>query len=70
MSAGLFSKRSGRTVGFGIGLLFSLFYWCMMFAGHTIGIRSDVNSFMAMWLPNFVMLFIASVLYIVRFVKR
>jgi len=68
--AGLFSKRSGRTVGFGVGLLFSLFYWCMMFAGHTIGIRSEVNSFMAMWLPNFVMLFIALMLYIVRFVKR
>lgn len=68
--AGLFSKRSGRTVGFGIGLLFSLFYWCLMFAGHTIGIRSDINSFMAMWLPNFVILFIALVLYIVRFVRR
>lgn len=68
--AGLFSKRSGRTVGFGIGLLFSLFYWCLMFAGHTIGIRSDINSFMAMWIPNFVILFIALVLYIVRFVRR
>ena len=68
--AGLFSKRSGRTVGFGIGLLFSLFYWCMMFAGHTLGIKSDINSFMAMWIPNFVILFIALVLYIVRFVRR
>ena len=68
--AGLFSKRSGRTVGFGIGLLFSLFYWCMMFAGHTLGIKSDINSFLAMWIPNFVILFIALVLYIVRFVKR
>ena len=68
--AGLFSKRSGRTVGFGIGLIFSLFYWCMMFAGHTVGIRSDINSFMAMWMPNFVILFIALVLYIVRFVRR
>ncbi len=68
--AGLFSKRSGRTVGFGIGLLFSLFYWCMMFAGHTLGIKSDINSFMAMWIPNFVILFIALVLYVVRFVRR
>jgi len=68
--AGLFSKRSGRTVGFGIGLIFSLFYWCMMFAGHTIGIKSDINSFMAMWIPNFVILAIALVLYIVRFVRR
>ena len=68
--AGLFSKRSGRTVGFGIGLIFSLFYWCMMFAGHTLGIRSDINSFLAMWIPNFVILFITLVLYIVRFVRR
>ena len=68
--AGLFTKRSGRTVGFGIGLLFSLLYWCMMFAGHTIGIKSDINGFMAMWIPNFVILFIALVLYIVRFVRR
>lgn len=68
--AGLFSKRSGRSVGFGIGLLFSLFYWCMMFAGHMIGIKSHVNPFMSMWMPDFVILAIAALLYIVRFVKR
>ena len=68
--AGLFSKRSGRTVGFGIGLLFSVFYWCMMFAGHTLGVRSNIDPFIAMWMPDLVILLIALVLYIVRFVRR
>lgn len=68
--AGLFSKRSGKTVGFGVGLLFSLFYWCMMFAGHTIGVRSDVSPFLSMWMPDIVILAIALILYMVRFVKR
>lgn len=68
--AGLFSKRSGRTVGFGIGLLFSVFYWCMIFAGHTLGVRSSVNPFLSMWMPDIVILLIALVLYLVRFVRR
>ncbi len=65
--AGLFSKRSGRSVGFGIGLIVSVLYWCMLFAGHTLGIRSNVSPILAMWFPDIVILILASSGFILRF---
>ncbi len=56
MPVGLMASRSGRMVGFGIGLLMSVFYWGLLFTGHTLGIRLEFSPFLAMWLPNLVML--------------
>lgn len=50
---GLFSRRSGRGVGFGIGLLVATLYWAMLIAGQTFGTqRVDVSPWLAMWAPN------------------
>ena len=50
---GLFTNRSGRTVGFGIGLLISTLYWALLIGGQTFGTqRSGVPPALAMWLPN------------------
>ncbi|GAB4223572.1 MAG: LptF/LptG family permease [Spirochaetales bacterium] len=54
----LFTKRSGKVVGFGLGLLVSIFYWGMLVAGQTLGIRSSFHPFLSMWIPNFVILFL------------
>ena len=63
---GLFSRRSGRGVGFGIGLLIATSYWAMLIAGQTFGTqRPDVPPALAMWLPNIVF-FIAGVVVFVR----
>ncbi|TVR69813.1 MAG: YjgP/YjgQ family permease [Spirochaetaceae bacterium] len=54
---GLFSKRSGRGVGFGIGLLIATTYWALLIGGQTFGSqRSDVSPALAMWLPNILFL--------------
>lgn len=53
---GMFAKRSGRSVGFGIGLLVSIIYWGMLFAGQNFGFRLSFSPFLSMWLPNFVIL--------------
>ncbi len=54
---GLFTKRSGRAVGFGIGLLVSVLYWGMLIGGQTLGMQSTTLSpLMSMWLPNIVFL--------------
>ncbi|POQ98231.1 hypothetical protein AU468_14060 [Alkalispirochaeta sphaeroplastigenens] len=50
---GLFSKRSGRSVGFGIGLLIATGYWALLIGGQTFGSqRPEVSPLLAMWLPN------------------
>jgi lipopolysaccharide export system permease protein len=54
--AGMLARRSGRAVGFGLGLLVSALYWGMLFVGHTLGIRLQFPPLAAMWLPNAVIL--------------
>ncbi len=64
--AGTFSKKSGRSVGFGIGLIISVVYWAMLFAGQTLGLRMDFSPVAAMWLPNLIIIMIGILLYRVR----
>ena len=49
---GLGTKRAGRTAGFGLALLLSTFYWALLFAGQSAGIRSSISPGLAMWAPN------------------
>lgn len=62
---GLLTKRSGRSVGFGLGLLITVFYWAMLIGGRTVGIRTNVNPALVMWTPN-VFIFIAGLILITR----
>ena len=64
--AGTFSKKSGRSVGFGIGLIVSVLYWAMLFAGQTLGLRMDFSPAAAMWLPNLLIILIGTILYRIR----
>lgn len=64
--AGLFTHRSGRSVGFGIGLFVSILYWGMLVAGQTLGYRMDYSPALSMWLPNLVILAAGVVLFLVR----
>ena len=67
---GLFTRRSGRSVGFGIGLLISVLYWSLLIGGQTFGTqRPEVSPFLSMWLPNFVVILIGGAL-IVRRMRR
>ena len=63
---GLFTRRSGKTVGFGIGLFISIFYWGLLVAGQTLGIRSDFSPFLSMWIPNLAILALAAAAFLVR----
>lgn len=61
---GLYSKRSGRGVGFGIGLLIATVYWAMLIGGQTFGTqRMFFPPVFAMWAPN-VLFFIVGVVII------
>jgi lipopolysaccharide export system permease protein len=49
---GLGAKRSGRAVGFGLGMLISVLYWAFLLAGQTLGTRLEWSPFWAMWFPD------------------
>jgi len=67
---GLFSKRSGRGVGFGIGLLIATVYWAMLIGGQTFGTqRMFFPPVLAMWAPN-VLFFIVGIVIIVGRARR
>ena len=63
---GSFTGRGGRSVGFGIGLIVSVFYWGMLFAGQTLGLRSNLSPLLAMWAPNLVLLTLGIIAYRLR----
>lgn len=63
---GLYTRRSGRGVGFGIGLLVATVYWAMLIGGQTFGTqRPAVPPAAAMWAPN-VLFFIVGVFVFMR----
>ncbi|OQY34874.1 MAG: hypothetical protein B6241_03055 [Spirochaetaceae bacterium 4572_59] len=66
---GLFTKRSGKSVGFGIGLFITIIYWGMLVAGRTMGIRTFYPPGITMWLPNVLIFFAGSILYLFRMGK-
>ncbi|MFP4442092.1 MAG: LptF/LptG family permease [Spirochaetia bacterium] len=60
---GLLTRKSGRSVGFGIGLIISVLYWGLLIGFHTFGIQQpDFPPFLAMWMPNIV-IFILGILF-------
>jgi len=64
---GLFPRRAGRAVGFGIGLLVSTIYWVLLILGQTMGINNPhVSPAAAMWLPNVVILVLGGVALLLR----
>ena len=64
---GLYTRRSGRSVGFGIGLLISVLYWSLLIGGQTFGTqRPEVSPFISMWLPNAAVVVIGTGLFVHR----
>jgi len=64
---GLMTRRAGRAVGFGIGLLVSTLYWSMLIAGQTLGINNPTLSpALAMWLPNVIILLLGGSALLLR----
>jgi lipopolysaccharide export system permease protein len=63
---GLLARKSGRAVGFGIGLLMASLYWWLLLIGHTLGIRLELPPAFAMWFPNLVVFIAATTMLLVR----
>lgn len=63
---GILTHKSGRAVGFAVGIFVSLLYYGLLFLGQSLGTRMDYSPVLSMWLPN-VVIFIAG---LILFLKR
>ncbi|MBN2534182.1 MAG: LptF/LptG family permease [Spirochaetales bacterium] len=64
---GLFAKRSGKILGFGIGVLMSGLYWAMLFVSYRTGYRVDFSPFLVIWFPNIIVLAAGLFFFFLRF---
>jgi len=69
VSLGLLAKKSGQTVGFGLGMIISFIYWAMLFGGQILGGRLGYPPFWCMWLPNILAITIGLIMGIARLRK-
>ncbi len=61
---GLLTRRAGRAVGFGVGLLVSTLYWSLLIGGQTVGVNNpSISPVLAMWFPNGVILLLGIAAY-------
>lgn len=60
------ARKSGRALGFGLGLLVAVAYWGLLIGGQTLGLRTGFDPFLAMWAPNILILVLSLPLLIQR----
>ncbi|MFO7782527.1 MAG: LptF/LptG family permease [Spirochaetia bacterium] len=64
---GLLTRRSGRSVGFAVGLMVAVVYWAMLIAGQTLGTQQlSYSAFLSMWAPNLLLLGLGGLVLFVR----
>ena len=61
---GIRARRSGRTVGFGIGLFVAIVYWGLLVAGQTFGVRMSLSPAFSMWFPDAVVAFAGFIFFL------
>ncbi len=62
----MIQMKNGRLVGFSVGIITSVAYWFLLFAGQTLGTRVEVDAFLIMWAPNIVLFCIGLLLIMIR----
>lgn len=62
----LVARRSGRLVGFAIGVIMSGVYWGLLFVAYRTGARMDIHPFVTVWIPNFVILGLGIIIFAMR----
>lgn len=67
---GIVGKRSGKGFGFGISVLVVVFYYLLITAAELIAGAKIMTPFLAMWMPNIVLLIIGSFFMISSFFAR
>lgn len=63
---GLFSKRSDKAVGLGLGSIFAFIYWVLIMMAKIVGYTAGFPSAIVMWSPNFIVGISGTIIYILR----
>lgn len=66
---GLTSKRSGKMMGFGIGLLITILYWVLLMGSKIYAYRTTGNTLLIIAFPNIFILIVTGILIPLRFKK-
>lgn len=66
---GIKSRRSGKSVGFAIGLIVAVIYYSLLLVGQNFGTRLGFNAFLTMWFPDFFILVLAAFFAVKRFFR-
>ena len=66
---GLRARRSGRSVGFAVGLFVSIVYWGLLYAGMTFGVRMSLSPALSMWFPD-ALVFAAGSVFLAARIRR
>jgi lipopolysaccharide export LptBFGC system permease protein LptF len=66
---GVRARRSGRTVGFGVGLFVAIVYWGLLVAGQTFGVRMSLSPGLSMWFPD-ALVFLAGMIFFLAGARR
>lgn len=60
---GVVSRRSGRAVGFLMGLFLAFLYWAFLIMGRNLTMRSGLSPFLSIWMANILLTIVGSILY-------
>ncbi len=63
---GLFARKSGRFLGFMIGVIMSAFYWGMLFVSYRMGYQPEFPPFLIIWFPNMVFFVLGLVMFVMK----
>ncbi len=66
---GLFSRKSGRMIGFGIGLIVSFLYWALLLGARRLSGQIDFDPWLIMFTPN-ILLIISGIILVKLMLKR
>ncbi len=58
---GVYSRKGGMGIAIGLGLAFFVMYWAFLIGGEELADRGYMAPWLAMWLPNFIMVAIGSI---------
>jgi lipopolysaccharide export system permease protein len=67
---GLLAKRSGKAMGFGVGILIAVVYWSFLIGGDALGRKLGWSPFWSMWMPNSLVLAFGIALWAVRVLRK
>ena len=62
----MFSKRSGRGIGFGLSIIVFFVYYIFFMSGQSLAIRGMIHPFMGVWGSNIILLLAGSVLIVYK----